>query len=77
MKIKSCDYGMFKGNCSIINLVGDTLKMLGVNFTFNNQQVGQLLFPSHTEYGNRAFSIFNDPQIVSIFQNDEGRHLLI
>ena len=68
---------MLKGNCKTIKPCRDTLNMVGVNFTFFNQQVGQLLFPSHTKYGNRAFSIFIDPQIVSVFQTGKGRHLLI
>ncbi|XP_078352490.1 tRNA (32-2'-O)-methyltransferase regulator THADA-like isoform X2 [Oculina patagonica] len=34
--------------------------------------VGRLLFPYHTDSGNRVYSNFNDPNVVAIFQNYEG-----
>lgn len=45
--------------------------------TSYNQQVGKIIFPSHTESGNRVYSVFNDPKIVSIFQNSEGKYFPI
>ncbi|KAJ7373357.1 hypothetical protein OS493_012949 [Desmophyllum pertusum] len=34
--------------------------------------VGKLIFPSYIQSGYRAFSILNDPKIVSIFQDSQG-----